>query len=62
MRPFSIVKDHAFQCLMKTGWPGYSIPSPETVSHDVKQVFANAREWIAKILQVRAALLACIEV
>jgi Hermes transposase DNA-binding domain len=29
-RPFSIVSDHGFQSLMKTGRPGYNIPSPST--------------------------------
>ncbi|KAG2097504.1 uncharacterized protein F5147DRAFT_747453 [Suillus discolor] len=33
--PFNIVKDRAFQSLMKTGRPEYYIPSPSTVSHDV---------------------------
>ena len=50
-RPFSIVSDHGFQKLMKTGRPEYSIPSPETISHDVKKVFANARKCIANMLR-----------
>ena len=41
MRPFSIVKDRGFQSLMKTGHPGYYIPSPDTVSRDVKRVFVK---------------------
>ncbi|KAG1724562.1 uncharacterized protein EDB91DRAFT_1239965 [Suillus paluster] len=28
LRPFNIVKDRGFQCLMKTGRPEYYIPSP----------------------------------
>jgi hypothetical protein len=36
---------------MKTGWPEYYIPSPSTVSHDVKLVFINVRKHIAKMLQ-----------
>jgi hypothetical protein len=52
MRPFSIVKDRGFQSLMKTGRPEYYIPSPETVSRDVKKVFVCCRERIAKMLQV----------
>jgi coproporphyrinogen III oxidase len=36
---------------MKTGRPDYYIPSPTTVSRDVKQVFANVRKRIAKMLQ-----------
>jgi hypothetical protein len=50
-RPFNIVKDHGFQTLMKTGRPQCYIPSPSTVSRDVKQVFANARKRMAKMLQ-----------
>ena len=50
-RPFSIVDDRGFQCLMKTGRPSYYIPSKATVSRDVKQVFVNARKRIAKMLQ-----------
>jgi hypothetical protein len=33
MRPFEIVEDRGFQCLMKTGQPEYYIPSQTTVSH-----------------------------
>ncbi|KIK11654.1 hypothetical protein PISMIDRAFT_73146, partial [Pisolithus microcarpus 441] len=40
-----------FQCLMKTGRPQCYLPSPETVSHDVKQVFTCTRKHIAKMLQ-----------
>jgi hypothetical protein len=36
---------------MKTGRPEYYIPSPATVSRDVKKVFANARKRITKMLQ-----------
>ena len=35
-RPFKIVCDCGFCCLMKTGRPGYFIPSPKTVSRDAK--------------------------
>ncbi|TFY61175.1 hypothetical protein EVG20_g7153 [Dentipellis fragilis] len=51
LRPFNIVSDRGFNCLMKTGRPGYYIPSPSTVSCDVKLVFARARNRIAKLLQ-----------
>ncbi|KAF9559743.1 hypothetical protein CPC08DRAFT_615692, partial [Agrocybe pediades] len=52
MRPLSIVADRGFNCLMKTGRPGNTyIPSPSTVSRDVKQVFKKCRERIAKMLQ-----------
>jgi hypothetical protein len=50
--PFKIVKDHGFLSLMKTGHPGYYIPSPSTVSQDTQQVFAWMRVRIAKMLQV----------
>jgi hypothetical protein len=50
-RPFNVVSDRGFQSLMKTGRPEYYIPSPSTVSRDVKKVFANTRKRIAKMLQ-----------
>jgi hypothetical protein len=50
-RPFEIVKDHGFQCLMKTGRPEHYIPLPATVSRDVRMVFARTRERIAQMLQ-----------
>jgi hypothetical protein len=50
-RPFKVVSDRGFQSLMKTGRPEYYIPSPTTVSRDVKQVFANARKRIGRMLQ-----------
>lgn len=56
MRPFMIVKDRGFQSLMKTGRPDYNIPSPETISRDVKKVFVRCRQRIAKMLQVCTAL------
>ena len=52
LRPFDIVSDRGFQCLMKTGRPEYYLPHPKTVSRDVRLVFANARKRIAKMLQV----------
>ena len=52
MRSFQTVKDRGFQSIMKTGRPGYYIPSPETISCDVKKVFVRCRERIAKMLQV----------
>jgi hypothetical protein len=41
---FSIVKDRGFQTLMKTGRPNFHIPSPETVSRDVKDMFVRVRK------------------
>ncbi|KAH6911784.1 hypothetical protein BKA70DRAFT_1086222, partial [Coprinopsis sp. MPI-PUGE-AT-0042] len=36
--------------LMKTGRPEYKVPSPSTVSRDIKAVFAKARQCMAKLL------------
>lgn len=52
LRPFRIVRDRGFLVLMKTGRPGYYIPSPSTVSRDVKVVFARTRRRIARFLRV----------
>ena len=41
MRPFNIVRDHGFECLMKTGRPEYKLPSLSMVGHDVRKVFAR---------------------
>ncbi|KAF5345748.1 hypothetical protein D9758_011876 [Tetrapyrgos nigripes] len=51
-RQFAIVKDRGFQCLMKTGRPGYYLPHPMTVARDVKMVFAKTCRRIASMLQV----------
>jgi hypothetical protein len=51
-RPFQIVNDRGFQSLMKTGRPGYHIPSAETVSRDVKRVFIEVRKRISGMLKV----------
>jgi hypothetical protein len=37
---------------MKTGRPEYYLPSPSTVSRDVRLVFARTRKHVAKMLQV----------
>jgi hypothetical protein len=52
LRPFRIVKDRGFLCLMKTERPEYHIPSPMTIARDVKMVFAQTRAWIGKLLRV----------
>ncbi|KAI0685384.1 hypothetical protein C8T65DRAFT_592366 [Cerioporus squamosus] len=44
-------RDCGFLVLMKTGCPGYHIPSPLTVSRDVKTVFARTRSCITKMLR-----------
>jgi hypothetical protein len=51
LRPFQIVKDRGFRCLMKTGRPEIYIPSPETISRDVRLIYARTRERLAQILQ-----------
>ena len=58
-RPFEIVADCGFQSLMKTGWPDYYIPSPTTVSRDVKKVFVNVHQRMAKMLQVCPLVTLC---
>ncbi len=56
-RPFQIVNDGRFRSLMKTGRPECYIPSAETLSRDVKNVFVRVRGRIAKGLQVRGTIL-----
>jgi len=51
-RPFAIVKDPQFILLMKTGRPGYCLPSAATVARDVKHVFVEMRQQISKVLKV----------
>ena len=52
-RPFQIVNDRGFQSLMKTGRPGFQLPSAETISRDTKNAFVAVRQHIAKMLKVR---------
>ncbi|KAG0694099.1 hypothetical protein DFH29DRAFT_815690 [Suillus ampliporus] len=40
---------YRFQSLMKTGQPEYYLPSPSTVSRDVRLVFARTHQRIAKM-------------
>ncbi|PPQ76807.1 hypothetical protein CVT26_001761 [Gymnopilus dilepis] len=49
--PFQIVNNRAFCSLMKMGRPEAYIPSAETVSRDIKNVFVHVCERIAKMLQ-----------
>ena len=51
-RPFQVVADRGFQSLMKTGCPGCYLPSPSTVSRDVKLVFSRTHTHIANMLNV----------
>jgi hypothetical protein len=57
MWPFNIVSDKYFQSLMKTGRPGYYIPSPVTIAHDMKLVFVNAHQCIAQMLKEHEGML-----
>jgi hypothetical protein len=52
LRPFKIVSDRGFKCLMKTGRPDYYLPSPSTVSRDVRLVFVNVRKRMSKMMKV----------
>ena len=57
MRPFSIIEDEGFEMLMKTGKPGYYIPSRITIAWDVKHIFKKTLEHIAQMLQVKILIL-----
>ncbi|KAJ7195705.1 hypothetical protein B0H12DRAFT_1038621, partial [Mycena haematopus] len=50
-RPAKIVSDPGFECLMKTGRPSTSLPSPRTVARDVHASFKLCKLKIAKLLQ-----------
>lgn len=50
--PFKMVADHGFLMITKSGCLGYYVPSPLTVSCNVKVVFIASRKCIAKMLQV----------
>ena len=52
MCPFKIVDNDRFQCMMKTGRPDLYIPSVQTVSRDVKNVFTQCQQQIARSLNV----------
>jgi len=51
-RPFAIVEDPQFMFLMKTGHPGYHLPSVATVARDIKHVFVEMHQRILKTLKV----------
>ncbi|KAI0697428.1 hypothetical protein C8T65DRAFT_582743 [Cerioporus squamosus] len=50
-RPFAVATDPGFLRLMKTGRPGMYIPSPTTISRDVKITFAGGRCRLAAMLR-----------
>ena len=51
-RLLKIVKDRFFVILMKAARPGTNIPSPMTVSRDIKTAFDSSRMHIDGILKV----------
>lgn len=57
LRPFEIVKDQGLQFLMKTGRPEYYLPSPSTISRDVRVMFVCTYERIAKMTKVSSRTL-----
>ena len=57
LRPFKMVGDRGFKVLMITGRPGYTLPSPSTVSRDIKEVFSRTRKRLASQLQASLSLI-----
>lgn len=51
MHPYAVVKDRGFLLLMKTGRPGYWVPSPSTVICDTRFIYDRTREKLAHVLQ-----------
>jgi len=51
-RPTSIVKDRELRELLTAGRPNFEIPSPDTISRDIKSSFDKCRARVAKLLQV----------
>ena len=51
-RPFAIAKDGGYHRNMKTGHPHQYIPSPETISRDVRVVFVEACKHMSRLLKV----------
>ncbi|KAE9393113.1 hypothetical protein BT96DRAFT_747958, partial [Gymnopus androsaceus JB14] len=50
-RPFRVVQDRGYRWLQKEGWPDQYVPSKETVSRDVKNLFEKTKQKIATELQ-----------
>jgi hypothetical protein len=46
----SIVKDRDLRDLLTAGRPNTVIPSPDTISRDIKVSFDKCREHVAKLL------------
>lgn len=50
-RPFSIIQDQELMQMLRMLYAKVEVPSPNTVSRDVREVFALSRKQVAKILQ-----------
>jgi hypothetical protein len=50
-QPTLIIKDREFVELLTAGQPNIELPSPDTVSCDIKASFEKCRERITKLLQ-----------
>jgi hypothetical protein len=51
-RPISIVKDGDLRELLTAGRPNMKIPSPDTISRNIKASFDKCQEHVARLLQV----------
>jgi len=51
-RPFAIVDDPEFRALMKTGRPGYELPTGRTVQRDTTAIFQAAAARVGTMLKV----------
>ncbi len=52
-RPFAIVEDPEFRNLLTMLYARVDIPSAKTISRDIKEIHALARENVKLVLQVR---------
>jgi hypothetical protein len=52
MRPVRIVKDRGLHTIVKTGRPGYEIPSESTVRRDLDVIFDVVEERVGNLLRV----------
>ncbi|TFY69695.1 hypothetical protein EVJ58_g269 [Rhodofomes roseus] len=51
MRPFNIIKDRGFNCLMKMGHPEYRLPLPTTVGRNICKVYEHMAGHVAQMLK-----------
>jgi hypothetical protein len=52
MRPVRIVKDQGLHEIIKTGRPGYEIPSESTVRRDLDVIFDVVEDRVGNLLRV----------